>query len=407
MNITSRAEAENPAYWATVANKIKLQKEDFSFIGREYLLEPMSSTFRRMCYMKGTQGGGSTVEILKSYHGMIFGRLPTGVLYLFPTADDVYDYSRAIVAPLVSANPHVLGKWIKKIKGVSNSESASLKTVNGANLYMRGAGLTKIVEGEGVSTKLQGIPVDRVVFDEIEQMNRGVIRKAIERMGNSSVKEEIYIGNPGVPGRGIDELFSGTKEVRGSDQRHWFRKCLHCGKEPPSGADWFWFSDYSNGWTCAEEAFPGCVRRLSDGTGYIRCMKCDKEVFVRDGKWVPKEKENTDYMHGYRWSQLTSPNNNPAEILDAYNNPQGNITDVYRLKLGQAYVDRESRLTIAQVMSRCGHDLMNDHDPGPCSFGLDVGKIKHLVIGKRVGTKSYEIVKVCLLYTSPSPRDRS
>jgi hypothetical protein len=102
-------------------------------------------------------------------------------------------------------------------------------------------------------------------------------------------------------------------------------------------------------------------------------------------------------MHGYRWSQLTSPNNNPAEILDVYNNPQGNITDVYRLKLGQAYIDKEDRLTVGQVMSRCGHDIMNDHDLGPCSFGLDVGKIKHLVIGKRVGVKSYEIVKVARL----------
>jgi hypothetical protein len=48
---------------------------------------------------------------------------------------------------------------------------------------MRGAGLTKKIEDEGVSTKLQAISVDRVVFDEIEQMEKASIRKAIERMG--------------------------------------------------------------------------------------------------------------------------------------------------------------------------------------------------------------------------------
>lgn len=392
---TSDLAAVNAAYWATMKNTIKLQKDYFSFKDREYLREPMESKFRRLCYMKGTQGGGSTVEILKSYHGMIFGRLPTGVLYLFPTSDDVYDYSRAIISPLVTSNPRVLGKWIKGVKG---ADSATLKRVNGANLYMRGAGLTKKVEGEGVSSRVTGIPVDRIVFDEIEQMDKEIIRKAIERMGNSSVKEEVYIGNPGIPGRGIDEIFTGSDDFRGSDQRHWFRKCQHCGKEPPIGADWFWYIDPSNGWTCAEESFPGCVKVRIDGTGYIGCEKCGEEVFVRDGEWIPKNKDNSDYMHGYRWSQLTSPNNDPYEILEAFNNPpHGNLTDVYRLKLGAAYVATEDRLTIGQVLVRCGPFIMGDQDPGPCSFGLDVGKIKHLVIGKRTGTKSYEIVKVARL----------
>ena len=389
----SHLEIADAAYWATIANKIKLQKEYFSFIDREYLLEPMSSTFRRMCYMKGTQGGGSTVEILKSYHGMRFGRLPSGVLYLFPTSDDVYDYSRAIVSPLIAANPHVLGKWIKNVKG---ADSATLKRINGANLYMRGAGLNKIIEGEGASSKLQAISVDRVVFDEIEQMDKAAIRKAIERMGNSSVNEEVYIGNPGVPGRGIDEVFVGSKTFRGSDQRHWFRKCLHCGKEPPQGADWFWYIDPSNGWNCAEITFPGCVKVHNDGIGYICCMKCGKEVFVRDGKWIPKNKDNSDYMHGYRWSQLTSPNNDPYEILEAFNNPpHNNLTDVMRLKLGEAYVGTEDRLTIGQVLEHCRKGVvMRTSDEGPCAFGLDIGKICHLVIGKRLGSNRYQITFV-------------
>lgn len=373
------AARRNCGFWATEANKIHLQKEDFSFVGREYLLEPMKSRSRRICYMKGTQGGGSTVEILKSFHGMIQKRLPTGVLYLFPTADDVYDYSRAIMSPLITANPSSIGKWVKNSKG--STQSASLMTVNGANLYMRGAGLTKIVENEKITTKLQGIPVDRIVFDEIEQMDSLVIQKAIERMGNSEVKEEVYIGNPGAPGRGIDEIFNGSDEFVGSDRRHYFRKCQHCGE-----------------WTCPEEdgEFPDCVKLREDGTGYIGCKKCGKEVFVRDGEWVPADTEKSAYMHGYIWSQLTSPNNDPADILQAFNNPpHGNLTDVYRLKLGKAYVASSDRLTTAQVYSCCNRlSIMGTKDPGPCAFGLDVGKTYHLVIGKRTTKETYQIVKV-------------
>ena len=82
------AARRNCGFWATEANKIHLQKGDYSFAGREYLKEPMSSTFRRRCYMKSAQGGGSLAEILKSFHGMINGILPYGVFYLFPSDKD-------------------------------------------------------------------------------------------------------------------------------------------------------------------------------------------------------------------------------------------------------------------------------------------------------------------------------
>ena len=357
-------------YWATQANKIHLQKGDYSFEGREYLIEPMSSTFRRRCYMKSAQGGGSLAEILKSFHGMIHGYLPYGVFYLFPSDKDMQDYSKGVMNPIVQSNP-CIKKWVKAGKGAS--DAASLKSVNGANLYLRGAGLSQIIEGEGESAALKGISSDKVVFDEIELMDPMAIAKAIGRMKNSRVKEEVYIGNPGIPGRGIDEIFSL------SDQRHWFRRC-GCGE-----------------WTCAELTFPECVKIRTDGTGYIGC-KCGKRIFVRDGEWVAREREKSDRMHGYRWSCLTSPNNDPAEILaDFVNPPQGNLADIYRLSLGLPYVATEDRLTIPQVYSRCGQSVMGMSDPGPCAFGLDVGKIKHLVIGKRTGRKNFQIVKVARL----------
>jgi hypothetical protein len=365
--------SEDCGYWATEYNRIKLQNGYYSFAERPYLLEPMSSRFRRRCYMKGTQGGGSLLELIKSLKGMIYRDLPFGVLYMFPTTDDVHEFSRAILGPLIVSNKASIGKYIKNVRG--GTDTTSLKQVNGANLFMRGANLSKVIEGEGESTKLKAISVDKVVFDEIELMEPEVIAKAKGRLGNSQVKEEVYIGNPGIPGRGIDDIF------QHSDQRYWHRKCLHCGS-----------------WTCAELTFPDCVKIRTDGTGYIGCIKCGREVFVRDGEWVASVRDNSEYMHGYRWSQLTSPNNDPAEILEDFTNPpQGNLADVYRLRLGLPYVATEDQLTTAQVFSRCGPFLMGNQDIGPCAFGLDVGRTKHLVIGKRTGVKSHEIVKAIRL----------
>ena len=373
-DITNAAEEVNPAFWATESNKIALQKGFYTFKGREYLVEPMSSTMQRLAMMKGTQGGASITVMLLCLWGMIFKHYERGVLYLFPTATDVREFSQAVLNPLLASNRHALGRFVKSAKG--GSDTTTLKQVNGANFFMRGAGLKQIVDGQvGEATALKGISCDMNVYDEVELMDPDALAKARGRLGASDVAREIFIGNPGIPGYGIDKIF------QESDQRYWFRKCLHCGT-----------------WTCAEESFPDCVKIRKDGTGYIGCMKCGKEVFVRDGKWVPKYKENSDHMHGYRWSQLTSPPKDPGLILaDFLNPPENNLADVYRIQLGLPYVNAEERLTTGQVYSRCGPFVMGNSDPGPCSFGLDVGKTCHLVIGKRIGKKQFEIVKVARL----------
>lgn len=365
--------AVDAGFWATERNRIRLSDGYFSFEGREYLREVMCSESRRLALMKGTQGGASITVLFKCLHGMIYKHLPKGVMYLFPNADNVREFSQSVLSPLIGMNP-ILSKWIKTAK--RGTDTTSLKTVGTSNLFMRGANLTKKVGGlVDESGALKGIPVDTVVFDEVELMEPESIAKAKGRYGASEVKGEIYIGNPGIPDYGIDKIF------HNSDQRHWFRKCQHCGE-----------------FTCAELTFPDCVKIRHDGTGFIGCMKCGKEVFVRDGEWVAQDRGKSDYMHGYRWSQLTSPPNDPAEILAEFTNPpEGNLADVYRIRLGLPYISAEEKLTTAQVLSRCGPFIMPNVDVGPCAFGLDVGKIKHLVIGKKTGQRSFEIVKVARL----------
>jgi len=389
-DIARAAEEVNPAIWATETNEIKLQKGCYSFDGRQYLVEPMCSEARNLALMKGTQGGASITIMLMCLWGMIFRHFQRGVLYLFPTATDVREFSQAVLNPLLATNRRSLGRWVKNVnKG--GSDTTTLKQVNGANLFMRGAGLKQIIDGQvGEAAALKAISCDVNVYDEVELFDPDAIAKARGRQGASvdvvdgvvdydtAIARNIFIGNPGIPGYGIDKIFLE------SDQRHWFRKCLHCGHM-----------------TCAEESFPECVKIRDNGRGYIGCMKCGKEVFVRDGQWVPKYREKSDHMHGYRWSQLTSPcPQDPGQILEDYlNPPEDNLADVYRIKLGLPYVNAEERLTTGQVLdeNRCGPFLMGISDPGPCFFGLDVGKIKHLVIGKRIGEKAYEIVKVARL----------
>ena len=103
-------------YWAAKRWKIKLQKGTFSFEGRQYLLEPMQcaqKNVRRRCFMKGTQGGFTEEETNEELHGLIHGRYPRGVLVLFPSKDEVSEFSKARFGPLISANPTAIGQYVK------------------------------------------------------------------------------------------------------------------------------------------------------------------------------------------------------------------------------------------------------------------------------------------------------
>lgn len=362
-------------YWATLYS-IRLQASTFSFKDHEYQIEPMNSTVRRMCAMKARQGGWTESEVLRSLHGMIHRRFPLGVLYLFPTTDDVQEFSKARFNPLIVANREAIGKYVKSTgKG---TDTASLKKIHDAFLYLRGARLSQKISDVNESSKLKSIPIDCVVFDEVDHMDEESIAKARGTMGHSKIKEERFLSNPLIPGEGIDKIFST------SDQRHWFRKCS-CGE-----------------WTCAELSFPDCVKIRPDGTGYIGCNKCGREIPIWAGEgsaeWVPSVPANSDYMHGYRWSQLTSVFNDPAEILEDFSNPpEGNLADVYRLRLGLPYIGAEDRLTEAQIYNCCANQIQAHSHSGPCAMGVDVGKIKHIVIGVRSGDDQYTIVKVAQL----------
>ena len=365
-------------YWA-VLNKIKLQRGLFSFENREYQIEPMSSVVKRRCYMKATRGGFSEVEILKSLHGMIHEFYREGVLYLFPTTDDVGEFSKSRFGPLLSANKNSIGRWVKS--SGKGTDTTSLKKIHNAFLYLRGARLSEKRGDEAESSKMKSIGVDKIVFDEVDHMEEEVIAKARGRYYDSPYQEEVFIGNPIVPGLGID------KQWQLSDQRHWYRKCNSCGE-----------------WTCAELFFmedqDRCIGRRKDGTGYIACKKCGREIFIKDGKWQPELKENSNYMHGYRWSQLSSAVCDPLDILCDFNNPpEGNLSDVYRLRLGLPYIAAEDRLTLPEVYNCCNNDGMYPNHSGPCAMGVDVGIVKHIVIGIKINNNQYQILKVIRLST--------
>lgn len=383
--------AANAGFWAE-QNVLKLQSGEFSFKNHEYLEEPLNGPTNkkvranRRCYMKAPQGGFSVAEAVSNLHGMIHGYYPQGVLHLLPTRATVEEFGKSKYGPLISRNKKAIGNYVKK--GLKGSDSASMKKIGDSYLYLRSATLNPDEEGEGKSSaSLSSISVDKVDFDEIELMDQEAIAKAEGRTAHSENPEFCYIFNPGGEDSGGDLIW------KQSDQRHWFRRCTCTGGD-------------LSAYTCAELEFPDCVKEYPDSNqrraeglhrGYIACKKCGKPLPFYTGSgtglWIPQKPHVLDF-EGYRWSHLTSIYHDPLEILEQFiDPPYGNLGDVYRLRLGLPYSSAEDKLKKDVVLRCCGDTLMPLNHTGPCAMGMDVGLLKHIVIGFKTGKEHLEIIR--------------
>ena len=329
---------------------IILDGQPFTFERHEYLIEPYHDDHPHVVEEKATQLGITTKSMLKALYGARYKGYK-GILYLFPSRTDVLDFSKSRISLLIDDNPGSIGKWLK------DTDSAGLKQVWNAFFYLRGM---------QSRVGLKSIPVDLVVFDELDEAPQNAVDMAMERMAHSEFREVIKLSNPTVPDYGIDKAFQET------DQRYWLLRCPSC-----------------NAYTCLEDTFPDCLIE-THGKVIRACQKCSQELNPSIGEWVARRPSITT-KRGYHYSQLFSHFVDPEDILHQFRTTN-NLTDFYNLKIGNAYVEATNRLSIQEVLSLCGTDGIVSQDPGPCSMGVDQGKDLHVVIGKRVYGKAGQII---------------
>lgn len=345
---------------------IVLDGHPVDFSTHHYQTAPIAEEAPRQCAMKGAQVGFTSIYMLKSVHGLIHGNYPQGVLYLFPTRDDVVDFSKGRFQPLIHDNQGIA-------RFVQETDAANIKRIGSSMLYFRGARATRSIgNSKKTSSQLKSVPVDRIVFDEVDEMEPAMIDLALERISHSTIKEEVYLSTPTIPDFGVDALF------QKSDQNYWHIKCEACG-----------------GWTCLELTFPDCLIETSDGRVIRACSKCKREIDPRNGKWVPARPGLSDTLVGWNISQLCSLFVDPKKILEAYRfPPNGRLQEFYNSKLARAYIEAVNRLSLSQVLALCGSDGIASSDQGPCSLGVDQGSNLHVVIGKRHPGRAGRIVHI-------------
>ena len=352
----TRALSEPLADWAQ--KRVRLDGKPFRFDGHEYLRAIYDDTAAHIVLSKAAQIGGTTFSILKSFHACVMG---LNVLYLFPTKTDVIEFSKSRVGPLLEDN-----RFLKN--QVRDTDTAGLKRISSAHMYFRGMQST---------VGIKSIPVDMIVFDELDEATPEAKSLAKERLAHSGYKRVIELSNPSLPDYGIDEAY------QLSDQRHWTLKCPACGK-----------------WTVLEKEFPtklgGEVRTIlerDDGSHYRACPKCAEELDLAAGEWVADFPDRQ--THGYLISQLFSSTVDPGEILEDYRRTRFPET-FYNLKIGLAWADTANRIDRAAVLACCGEKGLLEESDQPCTMGVDTGKQLHVVISrfKRYGEGLREVVYI-------------
>jgi len=355
-----------------VNNELKLGAGPWKLVGHEYQVGMLQEKLPRQCFIKGAQMGISECLVLKTLHGMIHGKYKQGALYLFPTRDDVGDFSQTRFDPLIESNGFI-GKFVQ------GTDRKNVKKIHDGHLYLRGARSTKTISMKKSSSQLKSVPVDRVVFDEMDEMSRAMVTLAEERVSHSAIRDEFgpgeleYLGTPTIPDYGIDRIF------QKSDQRLWMIECSACGKE-----------------TCLEMEFPNCLRRDLEGNVTRICIHCGHEIYPADGRWIASYPDRSKELVGWYISQLNSIYIPPRKILDLYEDPpNGDLSEVMNSKLGKAYVPAENRLDPSDVYACCGSDPMLASHDGPTCMGVDVGRVLHVVIAERKTRETLRVVKTC------------
>lgn len=362
--------SKSAAYWAGL-HQLRIDGRPFDKEGRKYQLEIMKSkTFdgkvkRNEVIRKGSQIGITIGKVIEICHGAVYKIYPQGIIYYFPSGKAVEHFSKTRFKPFLDDN-----EYVKEM--VSDINAVAIRRIAGVNVNFFGCSATSVIAGEAKdSVAVRSTPADWVLLDERDLFDPEMSKQVNQRLGNSRIGRRSDIGTPKLPDDGVDLLY------KKSDQRRWQIPCRGCGK-----------------YTCIESEFPKSID-IKEGRGFPCCVHCGKEIYRSDGDWIPDypDRENV----GYWASQLLNPNRDLAQVLKIFEDPAAYDMDeaeCYRTILGLPWVSSEDRLSESDVYACCCGDQMGYSSPGPCAMGVDVGKTLHAVIGVRIDSKRYRLLRM-------------
>src|SRR5271165_307281 len=212
---------------------IVLDRSPFTFDKHNYQIQIYGDEHPHQVIEKAAQMGASVIGMIKSFY--VCDKMGKNVIYFFPTDEDVREFSKGRVAPIIRDSPH-----LRKI--VTEVDAVGQRQIGHGFLYFRGM---------KSNVRMKSVPADMLVFDELDEVTEAQKELADKRLAHSSLNWRFLLSTPTFDGYGIDY------EFQKSDKNYWNLICKKC--------------DTRN---ICEFQFPDIVKRIDEVTAVLACRKC-------------------------------------------------------------------------------------------------------------------------------------
>lgn len=334
--------------------------------------------------ISGVQTGKSELFIVLMLY--LAGELGRVCAYVLPTFAVRGRFVKRRIDPLLVDVPHYQERCPGGAPGLAPITGAK----GSQSLKLFGSG-TLMFLGSNTTTEFVEFSADALFIDEVDQCDPDNLTKARDRIQASPHPQLFRLGNPTLPGVGVDKLY------QRSDQRRWYYKCPHCNEAQP--LDWFvnFVRKESDGrWMPKDRERSGHAQlttggRLKVQTNDLRpvCRRCD-EPFERAEAWFAWVAENPGnaLRKGFRMTRLDVLHQSIRELYAAWVECQGSTSAMATFmtsNLGFAYEQAGQQVTV-EDLAAAATGAENDHVGGPeyedelVVMGVDVGSVLNVNI---------------------------
>jgi len=236
---------------------------------RDYVYPVLDSRLNRALLMCGRQVEKSTLcSAITVTESAMYNFFRT--LYVSPSAQQTRTFSNEKLAPLLQYSPMIKKYW----RDTSCRDQVFEQSyINGSFTFLRYCFLT--------ADRARGIPADRLLVDEIQDILSSNIRIIEECLSHSKYGWSLYAGTPKTLENTIQQYWEY------SNQNEWMIPCDSC--VPVGGGKRYWNN----------------LDADSIGDRGVICKNCGRPLNVNAGMWIAQNPKGT--YNGFRISQLMVP----------------------------------------------------------------------------------------------------
>ena len=292
-------------------------------------------------------------------------------IYTLPTAAYARKFTKARIDPVVAASEYL------KAQVPSGNDSSELKQIGTSFLYVVGT--------SGQSSPIS-IPADILIREEVDFSNQAILTQFYSRLGHARDGGIIRdFSTPTVDGYGISKVFEESSQAR------YLIECDHCHeKVAPNFLLDVVVPGFDSPLVSLEPAdIDNQTYKFHDA--WLKCPSCGNPLTYSNlcdpGKreWVDEYQDKV--IGGFQIVPFDVPTVNPiSKTILALRNYQRRA-DWVNFELGLPFQDAENSFIESVIKDNTVIDPVMPRVAAAygCVAGLDIGKISHLTIGRRIG----------------------